>query len=104
MKAKWLSPYQRTTALVTTQPEDESDGGKAEPGGDSRAPCSISAVNFSGEFELRFENSGRSPAANAGVSAEKKITVVVSPWQPPEVKPKTPKPGTKVVTGLASVL
>ncbi|XP_010923500.1 uncharacterized protein [Elaeis guineensis] len=104
MKAKWLSPYQRTTALVTTQPEDESDGGKAEPGVDSRAPCSISAVNFSGEFELRFENSGRSPAANPGVSAEKKITVVVSPWQPPEVKPKTPKPGTKVVTGLASVL
>lgn len=104
MKAKWLSPYQRTTALVTSQPDVESDGGKGESGGDSRVPCSISAVNFSGEFELRFEDSGRTPAANAGVSAEKKITVVVSPWQPPEVKPKTLKPGTKVVTGLASVL
>ncbi|XP_008786071.2 uncharacterized protein LOC103704518 [Phoenix dactylifera] len=105
MKAKWLSTYQRTTAVITAQPEDESDGGKAESGGDSRAPCSISAVNFSGEFELRFEDeSGRSPAANPGVAAEKKITVVVSPWQPPEVKPKTLKPGTKVVTGLASVL
>ncbi|KAG1368698.1 hypothetical protein COCNU_14G011660 [Cocos nucifera] len=104
IKAKWLSPYQRTTALVKPQPEDESDGGNGESGADSKAPCSISAVNFSGEFELRFEDSGRTPAANAGVSAEKKITVVVSPWQPPEVKPKTLKPGTKVVTGLASVL
>ncbi|XP_010935920.1 uncharacterized protein [Elaeis guineensis] len=104
MKAKWLSPYHRTTAIVKAQQENGNDDGKAKAESESKLPCSISAVNFSGEFELRFEESGSSQVANSGVAAEEKITVVVSPCQPPELKPEDGKPGTKVVAGLASVL
>ncbi|KAJ6839313.1 uncharacterized protein M6B38_317275 [Iris pallida] len=48
----------------------------------------ISSANFSGGFEMRKER--------------EKITVVVSPWRPPLVRPRSPV--AVVVTGLSSVL
>lgn len=99
MRAKWLSPYHRTTSAAV----DGADVAGKDVSADSRAACPISAVNFSGEFEIRQGNGG------IGVEGdeENKITVVVSPWQPPAVKPKAAPPpaGSKVVVaGLASVL
>ncbi|ONK74387.1 uncharacterized protein A4U43_C03F5700 [Asparagus officinalis] len=80
MKSKWLASYERTA-------EDVKSSGAIG------APTAISAVNFNGEFEMR------------GVVPEsEKITVVVSPWTPPAVRPKSVTPGAKVVTGLSSVL
>ncbi|XP_077245438.1 uncharacterized protein LOC143885246 [Tasmannia lanceolata] len=102
MKAKWLSPYQRIPTKKINENENQSE----------IEPCLISTRNFSGEFELRFgekntevKDSGESvqfPASNSG--EEEKITVVVSQWKPPAIKPKVPMKGAKVVTGLASAL
>ncbi|XP_058105437.1 uncharacterized protein LOC131248928 [Magnolia sinica] len=93
MRAKWLSPYQRQ------KPIEES------------TPCQITTRNFSGEFELIFEEKNASVGKDSsdGVSYPaseegEKITVVVSPWKPPAVKPKVVQEGAKMVTGLASVL
>lgn len=78
MKAKWLAPHERLMDVA------KSDGEK------NIAPTAISAVNSDGEFEM------------SGVVAEtEKITVAVSQWTPPAVRPKSV---TKVVTGLSSVL
>lgn len=77
MKAKWLAPHERLTTGVNSD-------------GENGAPTAISAVNFDGEFKM------------SGVVPEsEKITVVISPWTPPAVRPKSV---TKVVTGLSSVL
>lgn len=95
MRAKWLSPHQRLL-----KPIQES-----EP---QNSPCLIKTSHFSGEFELIFgeKNSpGKKDSAEL-VSAptenspgEEKITVVVSPWEPPAIKPRAS--GAKIVTGLA---
>lgn len=80
MKSKWLAPYERLTAV-------KSDGNV------NSAPVVISTVNFNGEFQMR------------GVeSSPDKISVLVSPWTPPAVKPKSVTAGTKVVTGLSLAL
>ncbi|XP_058085049.1 uncharacterized protein LOC131232669 [Magnolia sinica] len=102
MRAKWLAPYQRMKPMEVSDNESEN------------SPCLIKTRNFSGEFELIVgeKNSG-SPGnkdpivcgsdteGDSGVG-EEKITVVVSPWQPPAIKPRVS--GAKIVTGLASVL
>ncbi|XXG68222.1 hypothetical protein AAC387_Pa06g1360 [Persea americana] len=96
MRAKWLAPYQRVTVKET---------------GTETTPFPISTRNFSGEFELIFGErvstgsklSGEVASVQAEASDEK-IKVVVSPWQPPAVKPKVHQKGAKIVTGLASVL
>lgn len=82
MKAKWLS---RTAA------DSKSDG--IVDVDMSSAPNTISTVNFNGEFKMR------------GVVAEsEKITVLVSQWTPPAVRPKSVTAGANTVTGLSSVL
>ncbi|XP_020579814.1 uncharacterized protein LOC110024277 [Phalaenopsis equestris] len=98
MRAKWLSPYQRTTSAAV----DDADVAGKDVAADSRAVCPISAMNFSGEFEIRQGNGSIGDEGDEG----NKITVVVSPWQPPAVKPKAAPPaaGAKIVAGLASVL
>lgn len=95
MRAKWLSPYQRSSTA-------------SDITGFENSPCPIQTQNFSGEFELIFGDT-KDPAepeesvpVSADKSGEEKITVVVSPWQPPAIKPRVS--GAKIVTGLASVL
>ena len=86
MKSKWLASYERAT--------DGKSCGEGE-GQESvnSAPTAISTVNFNGEFEMR------------GVVPEsEKVTVVVSLWTPPAVRPKSVTAGAKVITGLSSVL
>ncbi|KAL5988768.1 hypothetical protein ACLOJK_026870 [Asimina triloba] len=96
MRAKWLAPYQRLKPAV----QDDAGAGVVS---ESPSPCLIKTRNFSGEFELIYgEKSSVSPGNNESGGAQEKITVVVSPWQPPAVKPRVS--GAKIVTGLASVL
>lgn len=82
MRAKWLSPYTRTTANELSE-QLEKEGSPE---------C--------GELELIF---GRSTSLSSEAGDEKS-TAVMSPWQPPAVKPKSCERGGKaVVTGLASL-
>ncbi|CAD5164807.1 uncharacterized protein LOC135584582 [Musa acuminata AAA Group] len=82
MKAKWLSPYQRTADREAK--EESASGGEV-------IPCLISSVYFSGVSE----------DCGAGEVADDRTKGVVSPWRPP---PARPQAGVKVVTGLALVL
>ncbi|KAF9618637.1 hypothetical protein IFM89_002332 [Coptis chinensis] len=102
MRAKWLSSFTRTTT------KDAEPGIETTP---SPMKTSISMGNFSGEFELIFgekttttTTSLNSPIESESIDGEEKIKVVVSPWQPPAIKPKSVPRGGKIVTGLASIL
>lgn len=102
MRAKWLSPYTRTTPngiLKESENKNEQDSATTE------SEC--------GEFELIFGEESTPPerdhectaSSQAKFSGEgEKIILVVSPWQPPAIKPKSCERGAKVVTGLASLL
>lgn len=81
MRAKWLSPYTRTTEEL-------------------RKECSVDCD--CGELELIF---GKSTSLSSDGGDDEKSTAVMSPWQPPAVKPKScDRGGGKViVTGLASL-
>ncbi|KAL8105025.1 uncharacterized protein LOC141677836 [Apium graveolens] len=82
MRAKWLSPYTRNTASSSEPLEKEKS-----------LECEC------GELELIF---GRSNSLSE--DRDEKSTAVMSPWQPPAVKPKSCERGGKaVVTGLASL-
>lgn len=100
MRAKWLAPHQRVTVK--------------EIGNDS-APFPTTTRDFSGEFELIFgervstgskisDEVASVPTAETSDGSEEKVKVLVSPWQPPAVKPKVHQKGAKIVTGLASAL
>lgn len=102
MRAKWLSPYTRTTPngiLKESENKTEQD--------------SVTTESECGEFELIFGEESTPPTGDLNFTAsspakstdeDEKITHVVSPWQPPAIKPKSCEKGAKVVTGLASLL
>lgn len=114
MRAKWLSSYTRTTpsgTLKETENKTEQDSVTTE----SKTELDSVTESECGEFELIFgEEStppGREPpptassqAKSSGPGNDAEITHVVSPWQPPAIKPKSCERGAKVVTGLASLL
>ena len=103
MRAKWLSPYTRTTPNgIPKESENKTE------------LDSVTTESEGGEFELIFgEDSSTPPERDLNCTAsspemstgeDEKITHVVSPWQPPAIKPKSCERGAKVVTGLASLL
>ncbi|XP_057959216.1 uncharacterized protein LOC131151812 [Malania oleifera] len=106
MRAKWLSPHTRTTpsstspikAIKQTNPENEqpsdSDGGELELIFGDHSPPS----------EANSGESQPSPAAAKSVVEERPATPVLSPWQPPAIKPKSCDRGAKVIAGLATLL
>ncbi|KAK1379942.1 Guanylate kinase [Heracleum sosnowskyi] len=86
MRAKWLSSYTRTTASPNESTEQLEKQGSVE--------CEC------GELDLIFGSSSLSSEKSDG--GDEKSTAVMSPWQPPAVKPKSCERGGKaVVTGLA---
>ncbi|RZS06192.1 hypothetical protein BHM03_00036812 [Ensete ventricosum] len=91
-RAKWLSPYQRTTAMEAK--EESASGGVKSGRGSGIIPCSISAVNFSGEFQ-------ESCVGKTGDDSPVVTEVAASPWRP---SPARPTAGVKAITGLALVL
>lgn len=102
MRAKWLSPYTRTsqpppkndTVAVTEQLKANDDAHD-----DHSSDC--------GELDLIFGEK-TSPPENDPSSSPVKDTGdeerPVSTWQPPAIKPKSVERGAKIVTGLASLL
>ena len=107
MRAKWLSPHARSSGNGSSPDKT--------PAPATALATPISAANFSGEFELRFDEKPKASAADIPGGeedgADKKITVVVSPT-PEEpgaasklgLSPQPPQAKRKVVTGLASLL
>ncbi|KAI3986764.1 hypothetical protein MKX01_002257 [Papaver californicum] len=129
MKSKWISSYARITPppMATTPPASpplEVISKVAIDDNQKKDSCLIKTKNFSGEFELIFNQkvsiseSATKPEsdtitttdATSSIPTEsnsdesEKIKVVVSPWEPPAVKPKSTQKGGKIVTGLAYVL
>ncbi|KAH9288777.1 hypothetical protein KI387_032894, partial [Taxus chinensis] len=116
MRAKWLSPYKRTTNEVAHDSVSDVN----------REITSIAVKGsgwgsrFTSEFELKFRSSngvlrcpmkevngrgGDSDVVKEKRDADDQISVVVTEWQPPAVKPKTgQKGGKKIAAGLASML
>ncbi|XVE65930.1 hypothetical protein DITRI_Ditri08aG0039300 [Diplodiscus trichospermus] len=87
MRAKWLSQFTRTSS--------QSDGVSAKTDCPEPADC--------GELDLIFgEEKMASMEENPGV--ENLPVTPATTWQPPAVKPKSVERGTKIVTGLASLL
>lgn len=76
VKAKWLSPYTRTTTALMKEEKKEE------------------------ELTLSKENCVAAESASSG--EDKKAPAVIE-WKPPELKPKASLPGVKVVTGLTVV-
>lgn len=95
----------------------------AEDDNQKKDSCVIKTKNFSGEFELIFSQkvskseSATNPESDTTTTdvtssipiesnsdESEKIKVVVSPWEPPAIKPKSTQKGGKIVTGLAYVL
>ncbi|RZC92713.1 hypothetical protein C5167_011792 [Papaver somniferum] len=128
MKSKWISSYARITPppMTTTSPPSPPQEVISEVAIDDnqkKDSCVIKTKNFSGEFELIFSQkvskseSATNPESDTTTTdvtssipiesnsdESEKIKVVVSPWEPPAVKPKSTQKGGKIVTGLAYVL
>lgn len=126
MRAKWLSPYKRTTnetpqSSFSTNEATQSSSERTEI---NKEVTSIAVrgsgwgSRFTSEFELQFRSNGvpRHPMREINgrdqdfkdnlrnSTPDDQITVVVSEWQPPAVKPKTlQRGGKKIVAGLASM-
>jgi len=128
MRAKWLSPYKRT---INETPRSSFSTNEAPHSSSERTDINKEVTSiavkgsgwgsrFTSEFELQFRSNGvpRLPMKenNGGRDRDVKdnhrnptpddqITVVVSEWQPPAVKPKTlQRGGKKIAAGLASML
>ncbi|XP_022748976.1 uncharacterized protein LOC111298526 [Durio zibethinus] len=90
MRAKWLSQFTRTFS----QSDDVS----------AKTDCDeTDDYGGCGELDLIFgEKKMASSEDNSGV--EDLPATLVTTWQPPAIKPKSAERGTKIVTGLASLL
>lgn len=93
MRAKWLSPYDRSPSTTVDEQAEPED--KILPA-DTITPFPIPVINFSGEFQIDSDAPDEKEA--------EKITPTTSSWQPPAVKPKAAAPvvGSKNIAGLAS--
>ncbi|XAR57310.1 hypothetical protein NMG60_11025393 [Bertholletia excelsa] len=118
MRAKWLSPHIRTTASPPPDGALNADAPKINIIETENRPSPAATESDFGEFELIFGEK-ISSSADSESSPEKIIVkdeikplpttpaptpVSPSPWQLPAIKPKSCERGTKVVTGLASLL
>ncbi|KAL3531287.1 hypothetical protein ACH5RR_010609 [Cinchona calisaya] len=108
VKAKWLSPYTRTTpapipTMVVTSPL-ELDSSETNVNVEKQE--SLNAEKGScGELELMIGEKSFPVVTNgSGGDDEEKSLVGENLWKPPGTKPKSSQVGVKIVTGLASVI
>ncbi|GLU08088.1 hypothetical protein SLE2022_250140 [Rubroshorea leprosula] len=95
-RAKWLSAFTRASQIEVASPETK------EPN-----ECGELELIFRDEIPPAEEILGESESPSlVKNSADGDVTSAAasSPWQPPAVKPKSVERGTKMVTGLASLL
>uniref|UniRef100_A0A2P2KJW9 Uncharacterized protein LOC105649915 n=1 Tax=Rhizophora mucronata TaxID=61149 RepID=A0A2P2KJW9_RHIMU len=104
VKAKWFSPYTRTTPTITPQ-EIDLKSENMQP----LVPTGTVAVGPMREEkfvndETDMDESAFALSSESSVKDEEKALTNVKDWKPPEIKPKTSRIGIKIVTGLSSVI
>lgn len=101
MRAKWLSPVTRQNDdFSATETESPKDEGLAATESDDVGELELIFGEKTTPSSLDAESSA--PVKNSGEDGKEKMEAM--PWQPPVVKPKVVERGTKMVTGLASLL
>ncbi|KAG5125667.1 hypothetical protein JHK82_026502 [Glycine max] len=107
MLAKWLSPSSiREKEKENKQPPSSSvqvAAAAAVPETVSDGDAASTRESDCGELELIFGGE-MSPETEYGEAKAESAVATKPAWQPPAVKPKSVERGTKVVTGLASLL
>ncbi|XP_059660433.1 uncharacterized protein LOC132306872 [Cornus florida] len=119
VKAKWLSPYTRTTPTPTPTPSPSpilvhSDSIQSNLKSENKVPLirTKKSSSSSSESELNFGEKSSPVETNLGddmftlseSSSEGEKSPAVKQWEPREIKPKSSQVGVKIVTGLASVI
>lgn len=109
IKSKWLSPSTtRIAASLITSPESQlkSEGEKAPPIAE-KIPSYPGEKLYSppdkGEPIFVLSNSNSSSSCDATATAAA-ATPQPKKWELPQIRPKNPNKGVKIVTGLASVI
>ncbi|KAG7989459.1 hypothetical protein I3843_03G239100 [Carya illinoinensis] len=115
VKAKWLSPHRRclpTSKATTPEPMVSIRTSNVELGGSGGEGESAEEIDLGesaeeidlGESveEIDLGESVFAMGESGGEEDEK--STVAEEWKPPEVKPKGPMVGVRIVTGLASVI
>ncbi|KAJ7977322.1 Protein of unknown function (DUF506) [Quillaja saponaria] len=99
VKAKWLSPYTRTTP--TKMSLDEKNSKLETHQALLRTELSYEESNSVDDNEL-----GESvfTLSEGSEDQEEEEAKVVTGWKPPELKPKSSVTGVKILTGLAAVI
>ncbi|KAE9460695.1 hypothetical protein C3L33_07449, partial [Rhododendron williamsianum] len=97
VKAKWLSPFTRTSpTLDTTSPKSDRETEKEEP---------LIATSEGRVFSPVETDHDETVFALSESSGEEEMTTSVKKWEPPEtIRPKSSHTGVKIVTGLASII
>lgn len=108
VKSKWLSPSTtRIATSLTTSPESQLKSEREEappiaekipsfPGGKLYSPPD------QGEPIFVLSNSNSSSSCEGG--GAEAATPPLKKWELPQIRPKNPNKGVKIVTGLASVI
>ncbi|GMH28497.1 hypothetical protein Nepgr_030340 [Nepenthes gracilis] len=120
LRAKWISPYTRTTSLPYPPQNDAVKDGNIVPKTEGEAAenensCSAGTETGAGALDLIFGEGSCPEVANpektelllaesSGGKVKSSTSVVKSTWQLPAIKPKSCERGAKVVTGLAFLL
>ncbi|XP_058197355.1 uncharacterized protein LOC131313198 isoform X1 [Rhododendron vialii] len=97
VKAKWLSPFTRTSpTLDTTSPNSDRETEKEEP---------LIATSKGRVFSPVETDHDETVFALSESSGEEEMAAAVKKWEPPEtIRPKSSHTGVKIVTGLASII
>lgn len=106
MRAKWLSSYERAAPIIPTEPRGQLSNGEveAEARGEPEDGKENDSNVIGGTIELGSIVAEELGATAEAAAAAEEVTVMVSPWEPPPVKPKAAQRGAKVAAGLASIL
>lgn len=109
VKAKWLSPFTRTTPTLTPMPS-AMDSHEMDVKVEKQDTSNV-MKDSCGEFELIIgekispvETNDSTNDSAGGDDDEEKFLVVEKQWKAPRTKPKSSQTGVKVLTGLASVI
>ncbi|KAL3517629.1 hypothetical protein ACH5RR_020218 [Cinchona calisaya] len=99
VKAKWFSPYTRTTTTAAPISSSAMEPHEGDVKVEKEDPSNLKEDSC-GEFELVIGETTSPVETND----EEKSLVVANQWKPPETRQKSSQNGVKILTGLASVI
>lgn len=109
MRAKWLSPHDRSKPPNPSVKEIEITNMNQNEQSPTETDCGELELIFGDETTTTTSPKSNSiasspPPPQKGLYGGEKAAVAVTAWQPPAIKPKSLDRGAKIVTGLASIL